>query len=211
MIENSASPRPEAIEPITADDEAISPATGACTSTVPPSGRLSRASVWPAVTVSPASASTSITFSPSRSGLTAVSSRARTMPDTSTIAGKQALVAFSTVTVAPFGAASASSARPGCAATQHSAAAVIRAFMSSENLRPVLSVIDVSFPFSGKWIPERGPRGEAGRDRGGKALVTRITMGIGVRCFRRSSRAFQTPGRQIAKIAPAHCCTAKTV
>ena len=52
------------------------PLTGACTVTVPPSGRLRRASVWPAVTVSPASASTSATFSPCRSGRTAVSSRA---------------------------------------------------------------------------------------------------------------------------------------
>ena len=81
MIENSASPLPEATAPITAEESPISPATGACTWTVPPSGRVSRASVWPAVTVSPASARISATFSPGRSGRTAVSSRAITMPE----------------------------------------------------------------------------------------------------------------------------------
>ena len=64
MMENSASPRAEATAPITAVELAIRPATGACTTTLPPSGRLSRASVWPAVTLSPASAMISATFSP---------------------------------------------------------------------------------------------------------------------------------------------------
>ena len=161
MIENSASPRPDAIAPITAEDVEISPATGACTTAVPPSGRLSRAKVCPAVTVSPASAMISVTFSPIRSGLTEVSSCGRITPDTSTIAGKQVLVAFSTVTDGPFGA-SASSARPGCAATQQSAVAVSRAENFRERRRPGRVVIDGSFPFSRKWIPEWRRRGEAG-------------------------------------------------
>ena len=75
MMENSASPLPEAGAPITAEEVEISPATGACTCATPPSGRVSRASVWPAVTVSPASARISATFRPGRSGRTAVSSR----------------------------------------------------------------------------------------------------------------------------------------
>ena len=123
MIENSASPRPDAIAPITAVELPTSPPTGACTTSVPPSGSNSRASVCPAVTVSPASARISITFSPCRSGRTKFSSRARTMPYTSTIAGKHAFAAFSTVTVAPFGASASSAARLGRAARQSSAAA----------------------------------------------------------------------------------------
>ena len=87
------------------------PSTGACTVTLPPSGRLRRASVWPAVTVSPASASTSATFSPIRSGRTAVSSRGMTVPDNSTILAKQDLVAFSTVTAGPLGLSSSAARR----------------------------------------------------------------------------------------------------
>ena len=45
MIENSASPLPEATAPITAVEAETSPATGACTVTTPPSGSVSRASV----------------------------------------------------------------------------------------------------------------------------------------------------------------------
>jgi len=52
MIENSASPLPEARLPMVAVVAEISPATGACTVIVPPSGSDSRASTWPAVTVS---------------------------------------------------------------------------------------------------------------------------------------------------------------
>ena len=75
MIENSASPLPEASAPTTAVEFEIMPAIGACTCTLPPSGRFSRASTCPAETVSPASTSTSATFNPKRSGRTAVSSR----------------------------------------------------------------------------------------------------------------------------------------
>ena len=53
MIENSASPLPEAIAPTDAVEAEITPATGACTVICPPSGSVSRASTWPAVTVSP--------------------------------------------------------------------------------------------------------------------------------------------------------------
>ena len=113
MIENSASPLAEAIAPITAEDAEISPATGACICVLPPSGSVSRASVCPAVTVSPASARISATFSPGRSGRTAVSSRAITMPETSTISAKQDFAAFSTVTAAPLGASGSSAARAG--------------------------------------------------------------------------------------------------
>ena len=112
MIENSASPLADAIAPVTAVEAETSPATGACTCTVPPSGSVSRASVWPAVTVSPASASTSATFSPGRSGRTAVSSRGIRMPETSTMSEKQDFVALSTVTAAPFGASGSSAAKP---------------------------------------------------------------------------------------------------
>ena len=113
MIVNSASPLAEATAPITAVEASISPATGACTCAMPPSGSVSRASVWPAVTVSPASARISATFSPGRSGRTMVSSRAMTMPETSTISAKQDFAAFSTVTAAPFGASASSAARAG--------------------------------------------------------------------------------------------------
>src|SRR5882672_6283027 len=109
MMENSASPLPEAVAPTTAVEAEIVPATGAASSVTPPSGSVSRASVWPAVTVSPASASTSATFSPCRSGRTDVSSRAIRMPDTSTMFEKQDFAAFSTVTAAPLGATSAGS------------------------------------------------------------------------------------------------------
>ena len=122
MIVNSASPLAEATAPITAVDASISPATGACTWAVPPSGRRSRASTCPAVTASPGSARISATFSPGRSGRTAVSSRAITMPDTSTISPKQDFAAFSTVTDAPFGASVSSAARQGEARERRRAA-----------------------------------------------------------------------------------------
>ena len=97
----------------------ISPATGAVTLMLPPSGGVRRASCWPAVTVSPASARISDTFSPCRSGRTGVSSRAITMPDTSTLLLKQDFAAFSTVTAGPRGApspaAGSSAARAGVA------------------------------------------------------------------------------------------------
>jgi hypothetical protein len=48
-------------------------------------------SVWPAVTASPGSARISDTFRPCRYGRTEVSSRAITMPETSTISEKQAI------------------------------------------------------------------------------------------------------------------------
>ena len=70
MIENSASPLPEASAPTDAVVAEMTPATGACTEICPPSGRLSRAITWPAVTVSPASTITSVIFSPIRSGRT---------------------------------------------------------------------------------------------------------------------------------------------
>ena len=101
MIENSASPLPEAIAPTDAVEAEISPATGACTAICPPSGRVSRASTWPAVTVSPASTITSATFSPIRSGRTWFSSRGMMVPETSTILAKQDFAALSTVTAAP--------------------------------------------------------------------------------------------------------------
>ncbi len=113
MIENSASPLPEATAPIMAEEASISPATGACTWAMPPSGSVSRASVWPAVTVSPASARISATFSPCRSGRTMVSSRAIMMPETSTISPKHDFAAVSTVTAAPLGASGSSAARAG--------------------------------------------------------------------------------------------------
>ena len=53
MIENSASPLPEASAPTEAVVAEITPATGACTAICPPSGRVSRASTCPAVTLSP--------------------------------------------------------------------------------------------------------------------------------------------------------------
>ena len=110
MIENSASPLPEAIAPTDAVEAEITPATGACTVICPPSGSVSRASTWPAVTVSPASTITSATFSPIRSGRTWFSSRGMMVPDTSTILAKQDFAALSTVTAAPFGGGLGSSA-----------------------------------------------------------------------------------------------------
>ncbi len=126
MMENSASPLAEATAPITAEEADTSPATGAATSVSPPSGKVSRASSWPAVTVSPGSARISATFSPGRSGRTAVSSRGMTIPDTSTMAEKQDFAAFSTVTAAPlgasFGVSGSSAARQGSAARANNAA-----------------------------------------------------------------------------------------
>ena len=106
MIENSASPLPEAIAPTDAVEAEITPPTGACTAICPPSGRVSRASTWPAVTLSPASTITSATFSPIRSGRTWFSSRGMMVPETSTILAKQAFAALSTVTAAPLAGAS---------------------------------------------------------------------------------------------------------
>src|SRR5450631_5286 len=126
MMENSASPLPEAGAPTTAEEAEISPATGACTCTVPPSGSVSRASVCPAVTVSPASARISATFRPGRSGRTEVSSFGIRMPETSTMLPKHDFAALSTVTAAPFGpslgASGSSAARPGCTARQNNPA-----------------------------------------------------------------------------------------
>ena len=125
MMVNSGSPLAEATAPIAAVEAEISPATGACTCTTPPSGSASRASVCPGVTVSPASARMSVTLSPCRSGRTNVSSRGRTMPATSAIASKQDFAAFSTETAAPLRAASpaSSAARAGCEAPQNRVAA----------------------------------------------------------------------------------------
>ncbi len=47
MIENSASPLPDATAPIVAVEASTSPATGACTWAMPPSGSVSRASDLP--------------------------------------------------------------------------------------------------------------------------------------------------------------------
>src|SRR5258708_3419207 len=127
MMENSASPLPEATAPIVAVELATSPATGACTCTEPPSGSVSFASGWPEVTVSPASTRMSATFSPGRSGRTAVSCRGMMMPDASTIEAKQAFAALSTVTAAPFGASDSSAASAGCAAPRAMRPAASRA------------------------------------------------------------------------------------
>ena len=113
MMVNSASPLPEATAPIVAVEASISPATGACTWAMPPSGSVSRARICPAVTVSPASTRISETFSPGRSGRTMVSSRAMTMPETSTISPKHAFATVSTVTAAPLGASDSSAASAG--------------------------------------------------------------------------------------------------
>ena len=102
MMENSASPLPEAIAPTDAVEAEITPPTGACTVICPPSGRVSFASTWPAVTLSPASTITSATFSPIRSGRTWLSSRGMMVPETSTILAKQDFAALRTVTAAPF-------------------------------------------------------------------------------------------------------------
>src|SRR5258706_4541821 len=126
IMENSAWPLTEATAPTPVEELEISPATGACTCAMPPSGKVRRASVCPAVTVSPASARISATFKPSRSGRTAVSSFGIRMPETSTMLEKQDFAALSTVTAAPFGpslgASGSSAARHGCEARQNSAA-----------------------------------------------------------------------------------------
>ncbi len=106
MMVNSASPLAEAIAPTTAEDVDTVPATGAVTMVSPPSGSVSRASSCPAVTLSPGSARISATLRPCRSVRTEVSSRAISMPETSTILEKHSFAAFSTVTAAPRGATS---------------------------------------------------------------------------------------------------------
>ena len=135
MMLNSASPLAEAIAPIVALETEIVPATGACTLIDPPSGRFSRASVWPALTLSPASASTSAIFSPSRSGRTAVSSRGRMMPATSTILAKHDFAAFSTVTAGPRGASASSAARAGVERVRRAAASAGRVRERSSALK----------------------------------------------------------------------------
>src|SRR5262249_33446548 len=134
----------------------ISPATGACTVMLPPSGGLIRASTWPAVTLSPASAMISVTLAPSRSGRTDVSSRANTMPDTSTLLLKQYLAAFSTVTAGPRGAPSPSSpaASAGCAV---SSAAVSSANSFGERSRVMQLIIGNPTGFPASSIAEQGP------------------------------------------------------
>ena len=130
MIENSASPLPEASAPTEAVEAEITPATGACTVICPPSGRFSRASTCPAVTLSPGSTITSATFSPIRSGRTWFSSRGMMVPETSTILAKQDFAALSTVTAAPFGPAgsgSSAAARLGRENRQNISAAIRRA------------------------------------------------------------------------------------
>src|SRR5258708_37362369 len=150
MMLNSASPRGDAIAPIVAVEEEIVPGTGAWTLTVPPSGRVSRASVWPAVTVSPASVSTSETFNPCRSGRTALSSRGRMMPDTSTILSKQDLAAFSTDTAGPLGVSTSSAANAGGMARHNSEAPSRAGQPRKRTLRVGLRVV--------KWLIEI-PRG----------------------------------------------------
>ena len=125
MMVNSASPLPPATAPICAEEVETSPATGACTVMLPPSGGVIRARIWPAVTTSPASAMISETFAPCFSGRTCVSSRAIMMPDTSTLLLKQNFAAFSTVTAGPRGAApsASSAAGAGCAVKARAMAA----------------------------------------------------------------------------------------
>src|SRR5229473_6434008 len=175
MMENSASPLPEACAPTTAEEAEISPATGACTCATPPSGSVSRARICPAVTVSPASVRISATFSPGRSGRTLVSSFGIRMPETSTMLEKQDFAAFSTVTAAPFGpslAASASSAaRHGCAARQKSPA-TIGASRLRERPRGGKLVIGVPVLFSGASISDGGLKSQAGKGvSGGQRLL----------------------------------------
>src|SRR3569833_383184 len=90
----------------------------------PPSGRFSLARFCPAVTVSPGSAKTSATFSPGRSGRTAVSSRASTSPETSTVLSKQDFATFSTVTAAPLSCSLSCSLGGSSAARAGSARAI---------------------------------------------------------------------------------------
>ena len=141
MMLNSASPRGDATAPIVAVDEEIVPATGAWTLTTPPSGRVSRARGWPAVTVSPASIRISETFNPGRSGRTALSSRGRMMPETSTILLKQDLAAFSTETAGPFGASASSAAKVGVA--RHNRPAPIKAGSFRERESAVKWLIEI--------------------------------------------------------------------
>ena len=155
MMENSASPLPEATAPITAVEPETSPATGACTCVVPPSGSVSFASAWPEVTVSPASTMISETFSPGRSGRTAVSCRGMMMPVASTIEEKQDFLAVSTVTAAPFGASGSSAASAGCAAARATMPAASAASSFRENFGAAKRCIGVPFPFQASSIPER--------------------------------------------------------
>ena len=111
MIENSASPLPEAMAPTAAVEAEISPATGACTATVPPSGSVSRASVWPGGDGIAGIGQHFGDLQPHAARAAPASPRARMMvPDTSTMLPKQDFAAFSTVTAAPLGWAAASSA-----------------------------------------------------------------------------------------------------
>ena len=147
MIENSASPLPEAIAPTDAVEAEITPPTGACTVICPPSGSVSRASTWPAVTLSPASTITSETFSPIRSGRTWFSSRGMMVPETSTILAKQAFAAFSTVTAAPLAGTSGSSAASVGQENRQNIPAAIRGASLGERSRARM-VIGISFPVS---------------------------------------------------------------
>src|SRR5216684_2779622 len=168
MMENSASPLPEAGAPTTAEEAEISPATGACTCTLPPSGSVSRASGWPAVTVSPASARTSATFRPGRSGRTEVSSFGIRMPETSTMLPKHDFAAFSTVTAAPFGpslgTSGSSAARHGSEARQNSTAAASR---FRERPRGGRLVMGVPVLVSGCSISEGRVKSQAAMEIGG--------------------------------------------
>ena len=183
MIENSASPLADAIAPTEAVEAEITPPTGACTAICPPSGRVSRASTWPAVTLSPASTITSATFSPIRSGRTWFSSRAMMVPETSTILAKQDFAALSTVTAAPLAGASSSAARAG---QRQSKPAVIRAVSFGARSRAAKAGIGNSLSNSGSWISESAPRSQAPR-----MSPLRQADGLRRRCLERQRNAGQ--------------------
>ena len=197
MIENSASPLAPAIDPITAEEAEISPATGACNTCNPPSGSVSRASVCPAVTVSPGSARISDTFSPCRSGRTEVSSRAIRIPDTSTILPKQAFAALNTVTAAPFGGGSSSAAKAGVARRRRAA---IRSDRFRERVGAARWGIGGPVQFLGLSISEGGRGGQGARPVGHAFLDTRRASALALRL--ENSRN-ERPDRSQAAIFPA--------
>ena len=158
MMVNSASPLPPAIAPICAEEVETSPATGACTVMLPPSGGVIRARIWPAVTTSPASARISDTFEPIFSGRTCVSSRAIMMPDTSTLLLKQILRPS-----APSPQARAARRRPRppnapAAADKVSATAANSAGSVRQGAREVQYVIGNPLCFRPPSLPEGGGR-----------------------------------------------------
>src|SRR6266849_3532430 len=184
MIENSASPLPEACAPTTAEEAEISPATGACTCAVPPSGSVSRASVWPAVTVSPASARISATFSPGRSGRTEVSSFGIRMPETSTMLEKHDFAALSTVTAAPLGpslgTSGSSAAKHGSDARQNSPATTGAShFLLRERLTPANWFIGNAVSTSGVYDIRTRAWGTSGNGARERHSLSPIKAGYG--------------------------------